>query len=50
MKPSWQVMKLTECRGQRPVHSYRSALPHSRVARAADMPGSPRQKRRTSSR
>ncbi len=50
MNPSWQVMKLTEWRGSRPLHWYRSELPQMRSASAGVMPGSPRQKRRTSSR
>ncbi len=50
MNPSCAVTKLTEWRGRRPLHWYRSALPHIRLASAPVRPGSPFQKRRTSSR
>ncbi len=49
MKPSWQVAKLTEATGRRPLVSYRSLEPDSREANSGSAV-SPRQKSRTVSR
>ncbi len=50
MKPSCAVMKLIEAIGLRPVCSYRSDEPATRLANSASVDGSPRQKSRTVSR
>ncbi len=50
MNPSWQVTKLMEATGRRPLVSYRSLDPVSREANSASVYGCPRQKSRTVSR
>ena len=50
VKPSCAVMKLTDAIGLRPVCSYRSDEPATRLANSASVDGSPRQKSRTVSR
>src|SRR5215469_3342327 len=50
VKPSWQVTKLIEATGRRPLVSYRSLEPDSREANSGRVDGWPRQKSRTASR
>ena len=50
MNPSCAVTKLMLAYGRRPLCSYRSLLPASRVASSDTWPPSPRQNRRTESR
>ena len=50
MNPSWQVTKLMEATGRRPLVAYRSLDPVSRDANSGMVAGRPRQKSRTVSR
>ena len=50
VNPSWQVTKLIEATGRRPLVAYRSLDPVSRDAKSGTVDGRPRQKSRTVSR
>ena len=50
MNPSWQVTKLIDATGRRPLVAYRSLDPVSRDANSPMASGRPRQKSRTVSR